>query len=191
MNGLKSAEKTGLQLSECEIIFERVTCENTLSDVEKILHDKFKNSRAVFVAWQVQSIVWGKYENGKLLLRGGVEPATENWLECRIFNDDEELHLKFDGKNFVGRYVADTEGVGKFYTDSFSRFWGEKISSADGYINLLDRSRKLYMEIPCAENNFKWYGLLTRNYIDSDETTGLSGYTDYRFVAIEPAEEVK
>ena len=38
-------------------------------------------------------------------------------------------------------------------------------------------------------SNFKWYGLLTRNYISSDKRTGFSGFSDYRFVAIEPAEE--
>ena len=106
-----------------------------------------------------------------------------------MFNDTEELHLKRIENKFIGRYVADIEGKGNFYTDSFSRFWGENSGEVEGYIKLLDRQRKLYMEIPCTENNSKWYGLLTRNYIESDKLTGLSGYSDYRFVAIEPAEE--
>ena len=188
MSGLNVAEKVGLQLHEGSVKFERVTCSCSLNEVENILRDKFKSPRAVFAAWQVQSIIWGTYDR-KLSLRGNVTPLPENWLECRIFNETAELHLKRVNENFVGRYVKDSDGNGNFYVDSFARFWGEKISAAEGYVNLLDRNRKLYMEIPCAENNFKWYGLLTRNYIESDEHTGLSGYSDYRFVAIEPAEE--
>ncbi len=188
MSGLNVAEEVGLQLQEGKVNFERVTCDCSLNEVENILRDKLKNPRAIFVAWQIQSIVWGNYD-GKLSLRGNVPPEPENWLEFRIFNETEELHLKRVNENFIGRYVNDSEGSGNFYVDSFARFWGEKISASDGYVNLLDRNRKLYMEIPCAQDKFKWYGLLTRNYIESDESTGLSGYVDYRFVAIEPAEE--
>ncbi|MBQ6976371.1 MAG: hypothetical protein IJS81_07635 [Selenomonadaceae bacterium] len=182
MSGLDLAKTVGLKICECKSKFEPMTCEISLNELEKILQNKFKNSRAIFVAWQVQSIIWGTYDGEKLS-----SSEIKHWLECRIFNDAEELHLKKLNNKFVGRYVNDVEGVGNFYVDSFARFWGEKISAANGYIKLLDRSRKLYMEIPCAENNSKWYGLLTRNYIDSDESTGLSGYVDYRFVAIEPA----
>ena len=194
MSGLKLAKTVGLQLHEGKIICERVNCGCTLSDVEKILAEKFKDSRAVFIAWQNQSVVWGTYEGGKLYLRDKTSPKPENWLECRIFNAAEEIHLKRSENIFSGRYIRDVEGTGKFYVDSFARLWGgcdKKFSAADGYINLLDRGRKLYMEIPCEKSGAQYYGLLTRNYIDSDEDTGLSGYTDCRFVAIEPAEEVK
>lgn len=194
MSGLNLAKKVGLQLHEGKIICERVTCGCTLSDVEKILAEKFTDSRAVFIAWQIQSVVWGTCEGGKLNLRDKTSPKPENWLECRIFNATEEIHLKRRENILSGRYIKDVEGEGKFYVDSFSRLWGEcdkKFSAADGYVNLLDRGRKLYMEIPCEKGGAKYYGLLTRNYIDSDENTGLSGYTDCRFVAIEPAEEVK
>lgn len=194
MSGLNLAKKVGLQLHEGKIICDGVSCSCTLSDVEKILAEKFIDSRAVFIAWQIQSVVWGIYEGGKLNLRDKTSPKPENWLECRIFNADAEIHLKRRENILSGRYIQDVEGAGKFYVDSFARLWGEcdkKISAANGYINLLDRERKLYMEIPCENVGAKYYGLLTRNYIDSDENTGLSGYTDCRFVAIEPAEEVK
>lgn len=191
MSGLKLAKTVGLQLNEGKIIRERVNCACTLNDVEKILAEKFNDSRAVFVAWQIQSVVWGTCEGGKIYLRDKTSPKPENWLECRIFNADEEIHLKRRENDLIGRYIKDVEGEGKFYVDSFARLWGERFNAADGYINLLDRGRKLYMEIPCDKDGAKYYGLLTRNYIDSDGNTGLSGYTDCRFMAIEPAEEVR
>ena len=189
MNGLALAKETHLKICECKIDSEAVTCEISLSAVENLIRQKFKIARATFVAWQVQNIFFGKYDGEKLSARAEIQP--ENWLECRIFNETEELHLKRLEKNFCGRYISEVEGTENFYADSFSRLWGENSGSADGYVELLDRQRKLYLEIPCEENKFKWYGLLTRNYIESDERTGLSGFSDYRFVAIEPAEEVK
>ena len=185
MNGLKLAQETALKICECEIVSDTVTCE--IVDIENLVQQKFKSARATFVTWQVQNILFGKYDGEKLSARADIQP--ENWLECRIFNETAELHLKRIGNKFIGRYISEVEGTGNFYADSFSRFWGENCGTDEGYVKLLDRQRKLYMEIPCVENNSKWYGLLTRNYISSDERTGLSGYSDYRFVAIEPAEE--
>ena len=45
------------------------------------------------------------------------------------------------------------------------------------------------MMIPSDDKGKKFYGLTTRNYIDSDKATGLSGYVDYRFVALESAQD--
>lgn len=187
MNGLDLAKKTSLQICECEIFSETVTCEISLIDVENIVRQYFKNLRAVFVAWQIQNIMWGKYNNGEFITLSDITPQF--WLECRIFNETEELHLKRIENKLHGRYITEKQGTGNFYSDSFSRFWGENSGAVDGFIKLLDKQRKLFMEIPCDKINAKWYGLLTRNYISSEEKTGLSGYTDYRFVAIDSAEE--
>ena len=187
MNGLDLAKETELKICPCEIVSENVTCEISLSGIENLIKENFKNQHANFVAWQIQNIIWGKYDSGEFVTLADITPQF--WLECRIFNENEELHLKRVENKFSGRYVTETEGTDNFYADSFSRFWGENSGAADGFIKLLDKQRKLYMEIPCENNNSKWYGLLTRNYISSDEKTGLSGYTDYRFVSIESAEE--
>ena len=187
MNGLDLAKKTSLQLCECKIDSETVICEISLTDVKNIVKEKFKTPRAVFVAWQIQNIMWGKFENDKLFSTKEITP--QYWLECRIFNETEELHLKRIENKLRGRYITEIEGAENFYADSFSRFWGENSGTADGFIKLIDKQRKLFMEIPCEKINAKWYGLLTRNYISSEEKTGLSGYIDYRFVAIESAEE--
>ncbi len=185
MSGLDSARKVGLQLGECKKFFEPIECSST--ELEKILREKFSQS-ALFVAWQIQSVVWGIFNGDKILLKENAAPDFEDWLECRIFNESAELHLKRDGKIFVGRYIRDEEGTGSFHVDSFSRLWGERTASTGDWITLTDAPRKISMTLPCADDGKKFYGLTTRNYIGSDEATGLSGYVDYRFVAIEPAD---
>ena len=187
MSGLDLAKKTSLKICPCEIVSENVSCEISLLEVENIIRQKFKTPRAILVAWQVQNIFWGTYNNSEFLTLESMTPQF--WLECRIFNAAEELHLKRIDDKFCGRYITENDGTGNFYADSFSRFWGENSGEVDGFIKLLDRQRKLFMAIPCENKNAKWYGLLTRNYISSDAETGLSGYSDYRFMAIEPAEE--
>lgn len=186
MSGLDLSKKFGLSLAEGKTIFERGKNFSSAKDLEMFLREKFSNG--TFVAWQIQNIVWGKFDGEKLLLKDNHRPYFDDWLECRIFNRYAELHLKRSGQDFIGQYICDTEGEKIFYVDSFSRFWGECTATADGWITLQDKMRKIFIEIPCDDCGKNFYGLLTRNYIGSDEETGLSGYTDYRFVAIEPAD---
>ena len=179
MGGLDLAKKVGLKLGECKTYSEKFQCKS--SDIEKFLRNKI--SHGTFVAWQIQNIIWDNFDAENF------SANVDDWLECRIFNRDEEIHIKRTGENFVGRYICDELGSGNFYVDSFARLWGERDEnfSADGWIKLQDKPRKISMKIPCDDNDKKFYGLLTRNYIDSDDDTGLSGYVDYRFVAIESA----
>lgn len=181
MSGLDLAKRVGLKLGECKNDSKQV--EWSVWKLEEKLRGKI--SDGIFVAWQIQSIIWGKFDGEKF---ASTEPFdVDDWLECRIFNTDEEIHLKRSGEKFVGRYVQDAEGTGNFYVDSFSRLWGERKNSVDGWITLRDDSRKISVTIPCDDGDKKFYGLLTRNYIGSDAATGLSGYVDCRFVAIELA----
>lgn len=186
MSGIDLAKKIGLTLSSGKNLREKIDSEITTGGVEKILREKFQGSRAVFVAWQIQNIIWGEFDGEKLT--ASEEIAPEFWLECRIFNADAEIHLKRVGQKLRGRYIRDGVGEDNFYVDSFARLWGENFDAANGCINLLDSARKLHMSIPSADTASKWYGLLTRNYIASDAKTGLSGYVDYRFVSVEGAD---
>ena len=178
MSGLDLAKRVGLKPGECKTFSERIEC--SAAELEQILREKF--SDGIFVAWQIQCIVWGKIGGENFL------PNVEDLLEIRLFNRREEIHLKRTGDKFSGRHVRDEDGTGTFYADSFSRLWGKNVSSANGRIILRDEPRKLSMKIPCEDDGKKFYGLTTRNYIGSDEATGLSGYVDYRFVAIESAD---
>ena len=183
MSGLDLAKEVGLQACAGKVHSERVEFSSTEA-LMTFLQAKF--SQAVFVLWQVQSILWGKFDGEKLLLKDNRQPNFDDCLECRLFNRQAELHLKRSEENFVGRYIRDGDGEETFYADSFSRLWGERKISSDGWITLCDAERKLSMTIPCDDGK-KFYGLLTRNYIGSDDATGLSGYVDYRFVALDSA----
>ena len=183
MNGLTLAKRVGLEIRKCKTFSERLDISWT--ELEQILRDKL--FQGIFVAWQIQSVVCGKFGGEKFLLKDNLAPTVEDWLECRIFNEFEEFHLKRDGKIWRGRYLRDEAGNDVDYVDSFARLWGENILSENGWITLLDAPRKISVQLPCDDGDKKFYGLTTRNYIGSDDTTGLSGYVDYRFVAIESA----
>ena len=186
MRGLQLAKKIGLTLEQCCSTFEPITCDASLSSVEELINGKFDGRDATMIIWQIHKINWCKVLDGKLV--STEELNADYWLELRAFNADEEIHLKRSGNKFNGRYVADEIGDGTYFVDSFSRFWGEFDGESDGYVRLKDAQRKLEMNIPVEHVGAAWYGLLTRNYIGGDRATGLSGYADYRFVAIEPAE---
>jgi len=106
MSGLDLAKKLGLQSCAGKVHSKSVEFSSTEA-LEKFLHEKF--SQAIFVVWQVQSIIWGKLDGEKLLLKDNQPPNFDDWLECRIFNRQAELHLKRAGQNFVGRYICDVD----------------------------------------------------------------------------------
>lgn len=189
--------KDGLVLKKCTCHVKQIARRiSEKKDMEALLRENMAGD-ALVVLWLMQGIVWGKWKDGTLSLHPDENVAPEEagipgyWQELRVFNEDEELHLRRCDDAFTGRYRRDEDQDGpNAYVDSFSRFWGEKQSAADGYVTLVDSSRKLRLVIP-AEGNARWYGLQTRNYVGSDEATGLSGYIDYRFVHIASAEEGK
>ena len=142
------------------------------------------------VVWQVHGIVWGCWQNGSLKLAGDVAKNCSLWLELRVFNEEEELHLKKSGDMWLGRWRKDGAGEATEYVDSISRFWGERVEAADapeGYMKLEDAARKLKQILPQAEEHAKYYGLVTRSYIGY-EATGQAGYADYRYVRIAAAD---
>ena len=142
------------------------------------------------VVWQVHGITWGCWQNGSLKLAGDVAKNCSLWLELRVFNEEEELHLKKSGDLWLGRWRKDGAGEATEYVDSISRFWGERVEAADapeGYMKLEDAARKLKQILPQAEEHAKYYGLVTRSYIGY-EATGQAGYADYRYVRIAAAD---
>ena len=142
------------------------------------------------VVWQVHGITWGRWQNGSLKLAGDAAKKCSLWLELRVFNEEEELHLKKSGDLWLGRWRKDGVGEATEYVDSISRFWGERVEAADapeGYMKLEDAARKLKQILPQAEEHAKYYGLVTRSYIGY-EATGQAGYADYRYVRIAAAD---
>lgn len=142
------------------------------------------------VVWQVQGIAWGRWQGSSLKLAGDAAKKCSLWLELRVFNEEEELHLKKSGDQWLGRWRRDGAGEATEYVDSISRFWGERAEAADspeGYMKLEDAARKLKQILPQAEERAKYYGLVTRSYIGY-EATGQAGYADYRYVHIAAAD---
>lgn len=142
------------------------------------------------VVWQVHGITWGRWQNGSLKLAGDAAKKCSLWLELRVFNEEEELHLKKSGDLWLGRWRKDGAGEATEYVDSISRFWGEMVEAADlpeGYMKLEDAARKLKQILPQADEHAKYYGLVTRSYIGY-EATGQAGYADYRYVRIAAAD---
>lgn len=183
-----------LELKHCVARVQPIpSCNLGKDELEALLRDTM-TADALIVLWQMHSVVWGKWQNGGISLAPGEAITPEYWQELRVFNEHEELHLWRVEKGFAGRYRKDEDedngNAPDTYVDSFSRFWGENRGAAEQYVTLVDSSRKLRLVIP-AEDGFRWYGLQTRNYVGSDEETGLSGYVDYRFVHIASAEEGK
>ena len=161
------------------------------------LAGEWMHGEADVILWQMHRITWGTWD-GKAFRFLADDVRAEEILEVRIFNREEELRLHPNEDEFLGRYLRDVAedaaGDKGDYIDSFSRLWGCKASvSPEGFVELRDENRKLSMTVPYHGDAEKadWYGLTTRNYIASDEKTGLSGYSDSRFVAIEPAQEAK
>ncbi len=183
--------KKPLELKHCNCRIQPISpCSLGKEELEGLLRETMSDD-AIAVLWQMQSIVWGKWQEGQLSLAPGEEIAPEYWQELRIFNETEEIWLRRNGAAFAGRYRKDVGEDGPdAYVDSFSRFWGEQKNASEGYVTLVDSSRKLRLMIPAEDGSLR-YGLQTRNYVGSDEETGLSGYVDYRFVHIASAMEGK
>lgn len=179
-----------IKTDRVSVVQERRIETDDAAAVEKALAENMK-ADANIVVWQIDRIIWGRWRAGHIELAPKETLQPGLWQEVRVFNEDEELHLRREGKGFHGRYRKDTPTTeeGTPYVDSFSRFWGESDgTSAGGYVTLVDGQRKLRLVVP-AEGGVNRYGLQTRNYVGSDEKTGLSGYIDYRFVHIASAEE--
>lgn len=146
--------------------------------------------RGLVVIWQIQNVLWGRVEDGRLALADGGEPTPDYWQELRIFNADAELHLTRRGVKLFGRFRSDAEnGTAIRYVEASSPLWGvrdkDQSNVPQGYVRLTDHGRNLSMLVPDdVGGEAEQYALVTRNYVEIDEETKQAGYTDYRFVGI-------
>lgn len=82
MSGLDLAKQTELKIYPCKIVSENVSIEISMIEIEKLVRQKFKNNRTIFVAWQIQNIIWGKFDGAKFFSPS--EITAQYWLEFRI-----------------------------------------------------------------------------------------------------------
>ena len=66
--------------------------------------------RGLAVVWQMQNVLWGRVEDGRLFLSDGGPLTPEYWQELRVFNEDAELHLTRRDGAFFGRFRSDAGG---------------------------------------------------------------------------------
>ena len=164
-------------------------CDRNMASLEQILNE-YLQLDAVVILWRMQDIVWGRWQDKKLVLADPDQSIDISLLlEIRVFNQQEEIHLVRYGEKLSGRYSMDGTGDPVCYVDSAARFWGSNESKKvqEGYAEVVDSNRKLHMRIPC-DTAAEYYALVTRNYIAVESATGQAGYNDYRFLAIIPAD---
>ena len=150
-------------------------------------------------AWLPQQVLWGRYD-GKGFTFAKASSLTENVLELRVFSREAEVYARNRGDStYLVRICHDypagaaaglpepDKAVAIEYVDSLSRLWGENTGFVGGYVALEDKERKIRLEIPADDGSYKYYGLVTRNYIGYTDNNQ-AGYVDSRYVAIENGE---
>lgn len=164
---------------------EYKTIDNSFEAVFKMMRDFFAEENGTFVLWTINEVLWGWIKGGQLQLLDRIKTFEGEAIELRAFNNKREARIIWCDNSVNVRLVDDTNGPEVWYVDSISPILGDKVSSSDDMIELIDSKRKISLHIPYADANVSKYGLTTRAYIGFDENSGLAGYTDYRFVSIE------
>ena len=177
---------TKLVMQELKITSGTTKREDVTGTALQSLIEQYIPSGGTVVLWQLQSIRWGRLEQGKLTFSDGGTLQDDYILEARVFNANQELHVIRRHGTYTGRFLDDTAGEDSEYVDSASRLWGTRMGKvANGFVKLKDTQRFLELVVPVADQS-DYYALVTRNYVTADEESGQAGYSDYRYVAIEP-----
>lgn len=167
-------------------------------NIEKLCSKHISKSPSKIAAWFNHCVIFGIYENGKITWAEDDKVISwKQFIEMRIFNDEEELYI---GKNKIRRIKdspADSntpEEETTEYVETRSRLWGEKESVKQGFAVLHDKERQIKMTVPyVGENTEKdkgtYYELILRSYIGYNKTTGQAGYAYYRYADIVKAEK--
>lgn len=123
-------------------------------------------------------------------------PDEKYLINLRLFNEAEEIMIQKNGSQYTARIIKDEEvksnEIGNArVVDDASTLFGERTDKnlqSGIFVKLTEKGRKISMVIPTSDNA-KYYALVTRSYISSDEKTGQAGYGYYRYLDIRP--EVK
>lgn len=155
-----------------------------LTDALALLHDgEYK-----VVAHFVNCVRLGYYTSGKFIFADGADLKEKYLLQLRVFNAVEEVYLQKQGVGYYLQYINDEAGKEAVPTvDSISQFFGHRIASKEGFVELWEAGRKIKLVLPVAVAADE-YNLLTRSYVVYDEKTGQAGYAYYRWLDIVPVE---
>lgn len=155
--------------------------------IEELCREYMPESSAKAVAWLNHCVVFGIYENGTITWGEDRNLSVEQFIEIRIFNDNEELYIGKSKIRYIKDFQVDSNTPEKEtmeYVESRSRLWGKKTTeSKQGFVVLHDEERQIRMTVPFAGNS-EYYELVLRSYIGYNEETGQAGYAYYRYANI-------
>ena len=169
-----------------------------IAKTEAALIDELKKhdlKGALIALWQINKIVWGKWDGEKLTLLDGSSVDTALLQELRAFTDKAELRLVATGSLLQGRFIADSDNEAEQYEhiDTANRFWGKVTAQTDSSITVTDKERKLTQTLPLPDDLTappEYLYLKLRSYISYDKTTAQAGYADYRYLKITGRDEI-
>lgn len=172
----------------CNFSHELMTCENN-AELQAII-EKYPLQEAVVVIWLPNKLLWGRISQHQISLSDNSSFLDLDMMEFRLFNEAVEIYGRNNGAGYSLRIIQDSpSGASPVeYVDTMARLWGENQGYNEGYVHLVDGQRGIVMNIPVQKDTYRYYGLLTRNYIGYLENSQAS-YTDSRYVAIINGEE--
>ena len=78
-----------LELQKAKVKLEKGSInDNILSFIQEKM-----NSNGIFVAWQINKIIWGKFENNKFITPAEFELSESLIKDIRVFNQDKEIFI--------------------------------------------------------------------------------------------------
>lgn len=158
-------------------------------NIEQLCNKKISKPQSKIAAWFNHCVIFGIYENGKIIWgEDGKVLSWKQFIEMRIFNDEEELYICKNKIRYIKDFPADSNTPEKEiteYVETRSRLWGEKTDefAKPGFVVLHDKERQIKMTVPYAGDG-KYYELALRSYIGYNDKTGQAGYAYYRFADI-------
>ena len=181
---------------------EKITIDRDLDTelVTWLLGQASEYRLTTLLAYADDGLVWGKVEDGRLLLSGQYFPDVSTLLraatlqECRLFGPFAELHLWGDeGSNWQACLVRDDSGSSLEAFDEYQMLWGTKREDENGGFTLVrdgERGHRHAPPVSTDELKFSSDGprrplrLHVRHYLAEDNNTGLAYVTLSRLVAV-------
>lgn len=154
--------------------------------LEKIAINDYK-----VLVQNVNEMKFGYYSDRHFVFSDDSNIIPKYLIQMRLFNKLEEILIFRNRDKYYVRVIRDED---REYSkvidtvDSISVIMGKfhKILSND-FIELFDKGRKIKKIIP-VDRQSDYYTLITRSYIEYNNSTGQAGYGYYRYVDIEPEE---
>lgn len=168
--------------------------EEIAGEVERLFHEM----SYLYVVLDY-GVAMGLYENGnfQVCMGSGKKIASIPWeyvQELAVFNQYQELRLRYVQNRFCGRYCADEDDGGSetYFMDEVQKLWGNVELEEDGYC-LLTSFRGSRLWVPVISDGpgriQKQVGIKVRTYMDfllASERKGLFLKKDERFLGICP-----